>query len=151
MEELGLSKIVFFLGFIPNKDIPCLLRSTSIFVFPSLFPESFGMVNVEAMFMKLPIISFGVGGTPDFLIDGYNGDIVTDRSAKGLATAIDKLVLDETRRKLYGENGFKLAKKRFSQDLLLKRYIAMYELICAENGCYDDKNEIRNSRRDDEL
>ena len=22
----------------------------------------------------------------------------------------------------------------------------MYELICAENGCYDDKNEIRNSR-----
>ena len=151
VEELGLSKIVFFLGFIPNKDIPCLLRSTSIFVFPSLFPESFGMVNVEAMFMKLPIISFGVGGTPDFLIDGYNGDIVTDRSAKGLATAIDKLVLDETRRKVYGENGFKLAKKRFSQDLLLKRYIAMYELICAENGCYDDKNEIRNSRRDDEL
>ena len=95
------------------------------------------MVNVEAMFMKLPIVSFGVGGTSDFLIDGYNCDIVTDRSAKGLATAIDKLVLDQTRRNMYGENGFKLAKKRFSQDLLLKRYLAMYDMICSENRCFE--------------
>ena len=136
VESLGLSNIVFFFGFIPNDEIPCLLLNSSIFVFPSLFPESFGMVNIEAMFMKLPIVAFGVGGTPDFLIHGFNGEIVVDRSAKGLAAAIDKLVLDADLRRKYGMNGFNLAKQKFSQELLIKRYVAMYNIICQENDCF---------------
>ena len=137
VESLGLSNIVFFFGFIPNDEIPCLLLNTSIFVFPSLFPESFGMVNIEAMFMKLPIVAFGVGGTPDFLIHGFNGEIVVDRSAKGLAAAIDKLVLDADLRRKYGMNGFNLAKQKFSQELLINRYVAMYNIICQENDCFE--------------
>ena len=57
---------VRFTGFKEGRELRCYYRRMDVFVFPSLFPESFGMVNVEAMLYE---VGMCVGGW----VDGRSG------------------------------------------------------------------------------
>ena len=131
-----LDTVVFISGFVPNEKLPCILSKSSMVVFPSLFPESFGLVNVEAMFMRLPIIAFGVGGTQDFLLDKRNGEIIADRTAKGLALKMHKMVTNPQLRNQYGANGEELARAKYDSRKLLSRVVSMYEHMCLKFNCF---------------
>ena len=136
VESNLLDTVVFISGFVPNEKLPCILSKSSMVVFPSLFPESFGLVNVEAMFMRLPIIAFGVGGTQDFLLDKRNGEIIADRTAKGLALKMHKMVTNPQLRNQYGANGEELARAKYDSRKLLSRVVSMYEHMCLKFNCF---------------
>jgi len=67
VDELGLNRRVIFTGKIENAAR--LLLSFDTFVFSSL-EEAFGLVLLEAMIAKLPIISTNSGGIPEVLGNG---------------------------------------------------------------------------------
>ena len=47
------------------------LSRASVVVFPSIYPESFGIVGIEAMMRGRPVVGFDVGGVKDWLKNPY--------------------------------------------------------------------------------
>lgn len=54
-DNLGLCKVVTFLGYVQQKDLPNILRQHDFFVLPSTY-EPYGLAALEAMLCRLPII-----------------------------------------------------------------------------------------------
>ena len=65
-------------------------RAADLLVVPSLWPEPFGLVGLEAARHRLPVAAFAVGGIPDWLRPGVNGYLAPGDppTPGGLADAI---------------------------------------------------------------
>lgn len=63
------------------------LDRADLLLVPSLWPEPFGMVGVEAARHGVPSVAFAVGGIPEWLIDGATGTLVPQRPATAPAFA----------------------------------------------------------------
>lgn len=90
-------------------DISSEYQRASIFVLPSIY-ESLGLVLLEAMYFKLPIIAFyDCEGANELVLDNENGILVTPAASreKALATAMEKLIKNPKKRELFGNNGHK--------------------------------------------
>lgn len=78
-----------FCGKVPPGDIRRLFETASLLAVPSLWPEPFGLIGLEAASCGVPAVAFPIGGIPEWLKDGVNGRLA-DRhaSAASLADAI---------------------------------------------------------------
>lgn len=87
---------VEFTGWVDNERRADLMRQTDLIAVPSLWPEPFGMVGVEAACFGTPAVAFAVGGIPDWLIPGTSGELAAGNppTADGLAEAILRAVAD---------------------------------------------------------
>jgi glycogen synthase len=72
VEELGISKRVSFPGFISDEDRDRLYKVADCAVFPSLY-EPFGIVALEAMAAKTPVVVSEVGGLPEVVRHAETG------------------------------------------------------------------------------
>lgn len=83
--ELGLQDDVIFAGF--QEDIPGILSIMDVFVLPSLL-ESCPVALLEAMAMKVPVVTTDVGAAAELVIDGQTGYVVPPRNAQAIAEAV---------------------------------------------------------------
>jgi glycosyltransferase involved in cell wall biosynthesis len=82
-----------FHGWVAGDSRTALLRSVSVIAVPSLWPEPFGLVGLEAAVHGVPAVAFDVGGIGEWLRDGVNGRLVREvGSASGLGTAIFQML-----------------------------------------------------------
>ena len=80
---------VEFTGWVDRARLASVFQRAGVVVIPSLWPEPFGLVGLEAGAMGLPAIAFDVGGIREWLRPGENGLLVSPSSgAAGLAGAI---------------------------------------------------------------
>lgn len=93
--RLAIQQHIQFLPF--TKDVPQLLAAFDIFALPS-FSETFGIVVIEAMAMKKPVIATNAGGVREIIADGKTGLLVEPRNVHALASAILKLLDDDALR-----------------------------------------------------
>ncbi len=96
-------------------------RNATIFCTPSVWDEPFGMVNVEAMATKLPVVATKVGGIPEIFQDG-GGILVEPGSATQLADAIELLIVDPAKRHQLAEEGYNTFQKRYRWPEIHRRY-----------------------------
>jgi len=95
VEELDLAKEVFFLGHIPNEELPEFYSACDVFVLPSVDPlESFGIVQVEAMLCGCPVIATDIPGVRQVLEKTGMGILVKPENADDLEKAILSLLSD---------------------------------------------------------
>jgi len=83
---------------IPNVERSSLLelyRSSNVFVMPSIFGESFGIVLLEAMASGTPVVATNQGGISEVIKDGINGFIVEKYNLDELAEAILAILHDQ--------------------------------------------------------
>jgi len=92
--QLGLNDEIRFLGQIENNDISRHIGSAAILVVPSIGPELFGLVGVEAMSVGRPVIASRVGGIPEWLEDGKTGFLVDPGSSDQIAEKVIQLLSD---------------------------------------------------------
>lgn len=97
-------------------DVWCIWDLCDIAVVPSIEPEPFGMVAIEAMASGRPVIAAAHGGLTDIVVDGETGFLVQPRSASSLALAIKNLALDPELRREMGRKGQLRQRKVFSLD-----------------------------------
>jgi glycosyltransferase involved in cell wall biosynthesis len=85
-----------FTGWLEHPRLENMFRESDLLVVPSLWPEPFGLVGLEAGLYSLPVAAFAVGGIPEWLTDGVNGHLALDDppSVSGLARAIAKCLCD---------------------------------------------------------
>ena len=85
-----------FVGWMNGHELESLWAHHDLLVVPSLWPEPFGQVGIEAGSRGVPVAAFAVGGIPDWLTDGVNGHLAPGDppTAAGLAEAIIRCLRD---------------------------------------------------------
>lgn len=84
----------FMLGIVPPVDLDAYYAASDVFVLPSMFQETFGLVLLEAFSAGLPVIAFRSGGIPELVADRSNGIVVAQGDAEALYQSMRELMLD---------------------------------------------------------
>lgn len=81
-----------FRGWSSKPEVRDLLERSDVLVVPSVWPEPFGLVGLEAARLGVPAVAFDVGGITEWLKDGVNGVLAPadPPTARGLAEAIGR-------------------------------------------------------------
>lgn len=103
-EQAGLGPRVVLRGHLSFEELAAEYRSADIFCLPSR-QEGFGIVYLEAMAARLPIVAARVGATPEVVIDGETGLLVPPQDPDALARALDELTGNPTLRRRLGQAG----------------------------------------------
>jgi len=125
VRELGIGERVIFTGWVPEEDKPALYSGARALVFPSLY-EGFGLPPLEALACGTPVIASNRGSLPEIV--GEGGLLLEPDDVEGLATAMEKLLNDDT---LWGdlqEKGLAHA-ARFSWEKTARETLAVYQEI----------------------
>jgi glycosyltransferase involved in cell wall biosynthesis len=91
-----LGVVADFPGWIEGTRKLDLLRQSDLLAVPSLWPEPFGLVGIEAGSLGVPAVGYAVGGIPDWLIPGRTGELAPGDppTVEGLAEAIVRALVD---------------------------------------------------------
>jgi len=113
----GVEREVVFPGFL--DDVPGALRCMDVFVLPSVYPESFGLVLCEAMYMKKPVIATRSGGPEEIVEDGVTG-LLVDASPEAIARAVCTIYRNPELARALAEKGFAEVRERFTAARMTK-------------------------------
>lgn len=69
-----------------------------------------------------PIVSTNEGAVPDMVLDGKNGFICLRQDASCLATALERLIVDEALRNTMGEEGYRIYQEKFTLSCFEHRF-----------------------------
>ena len=100
--RLGILDRVHFLG--ERSDVPRLLAAADVYCQPNTGPEPFGIIFIEALFARLPVVTTSIGSAKE-IINGSGGLLVPPDDAYRLAGSLRKLILDSTFRAHLGAAG----------------------------------------------
>ncbi len=107
-------KNVTVIGKVPLESLPNYFNSASVFCMPTQL-EPFGIVFVESMLYRLPIVSNNIGALPDMIENEYNGFLLRNNVAD-YAQVLIRLLNDPELCERLGENGYQRAKDRYTWD-----------------------------------
>jgi len=124
IRELKLDQHLFFLGHI--KDMRYFMDAVDIFVLPSK-REPFGLVTLEAMARRKPVVAFATGGTPEIIEDGSTGVLFQDGDWEKMAEGIEQLISKPERREQIGTNAQIIVKKQFRLDTSMRQINTVIE------------------------
>ena len=117
---------VSFVGDVTAEHLAGHYRACSFVVFPSLIPEAFGLVGVEAMSFGKAVVAFDSGGVNEWLQDGVTGLLADHGQVEHLAKLIDRLIADRGLSSRLGENGRCRADQCFTLEHHLDRMQSIY-------------------------
>jgi glycosyltransferase involved in cell wall biosynthesis len=114
----------------PNDAVRAAMRRCLALVAPSVWPEPFGIVVIEAMEAGRPVVASAIGGIPEIARDGVEGILVPPEDAAALAEALERIVRNAEEREQLAQNALGRA-AAFSPDLIVPRFEAAYERLLA--------------------
>jgi len=120
---------VHFLGYMGDEkkeELEEFYYRADVFVAPSVWDEPLGLVILEAMATKTPVIATRKGGIPLAVKDGVNGFLVRPRSNRQLSQACNKLLEDANLRKKMGAAARETVEKKFIWKKIAQKYIRIY-------------------------
>ena len=129
MRRARLNGQVTFLGH--RDDVPEILASADLFVFPSLY-EGLGGALIEAMALGLPIVASDLPAIREVVDDGENALLVPPGSPSELALAITAALADPARRAAMGRHGRRIFEERFTLERSATRMLELFERVAAE-------------------
>ena len=105
-----------------------LYSSAKVFICPSIY-EPFGIINLEAMATKTPVVATKVGGILEVVVHNETGFLVEPANPKQIADAVGELLKNETLRKKFGESGRKRVEEFFSWEYIAFQTKKLYETL----------------------
>jgi glycosyltransferase involved in cell wall biosynthesis len=143
----GLERWVELTGPQSQAEIAAQLAHATVFVLPCTREADGGMDNLptvimEAMAAGLPVISTPLGGIPEMVEDGVNGELVREHDPAGIATALERLLDDPERARRLGDRGREIAREKFSIETNAKQLREIFATgIPARNSSREDKRD----------
>jgi glycosyltransferase involved in cell wall biosynthesis len=134
-EERGISDRIVFLGKLADQELLFHFHACSLFVLPSVAStEAFGIVQLEAMACRKPVISTDLPtGVPFVNQHEKTGLIVPPANAEALSVAINKLLDNEVLAQKYGEAARQRVQEEFTIGVMLKRVLALYKEVLSSH------------------
>jgi glycosyltransferase involved in cell wall biosynthesis len=124
--ELGVTERVHFLGRRPHEEMPGLLASGQVALFPSLM-EATSVAALEAMACGRPVVATRVGGLPE-IVDESVGALVPPADPEALARAAVAL-LQRPDLEALGTRARERVVRYWSNDRLVDRHLEIYEAL----------------------
>ena len=109
-------------GWLPFDKMPRLYNQADICVFPSIWPEPFGLVAVEAMAAGRPVIASNTGGLKQIVVNGETGFLVRPGDAGDLAEKIEILLDNSKLRNRMGQKARERAQEKYDWSNIIKKY-----------------------------
>jgi glycosyltransferase involved in cell wall biosynthesis len=125
VSRLGLTERVCFAGWCRTDAIRAHYEDALAVVIPSICPENFPTVALEALGVGRALVGTRVGGIPELITDGDNGLLVPPGDISSLATALDAVLGDVKRTKAWGAQSARMA-TNYSLDVFLDRLETHY-------------------------
>ncbi len=126
-KELGILDRVIFFG--NSNEIDQILSYSDLFLLPSE-TESFGLSALEAMAMKIPVISTNTGGIPELNIHDKTGFMSNVGDFEDMAKNTIALLSNEEKFQQFRINAYEQAKK-FDIESILPMYEQLYKEVIA--------------------
>jgi D-inositol-3-phosphate glycosyltransferase len=123
--ELGLDRVVSFVGAIEQRRLPLYYHAADVTVMPSTY-ESFGLVTVESLACGTPVVASRVGGLATILKDGENGLLVPWRHPRLFADKIRLILQDEALSRHLRRNGLVTA-RQYGWAAVAERTLDVYD------------------------
>ena len=120
---LGISDAILFAGV--RDDVSDLMAACDALVMSSRW-EGLGLVFLEAMRARRPVVATRVGGVPEVVIDGETGYLVDVGDPLALASRLVELFEDREKAKTMGERGRERFEHRFAADQMLGKISTLY-------------------------
>ncbi|HEX9240076.1 MAG TPA: glycosyltransferase family 4 protein [Candidatus Bathyarchaeia archaeon] len=118
-------------GFVDEKKLVSLYNSSDAFVLPSHY-EPFGMVALEAMASRVPVVVSDVGGLSEIVEDGITGVKVPAYNPSALAEGILRVLEDRELSEQLKENAYRAVQERYRWDMIAEKTIEAYRTRPAE-------------------
>jgi spore coat protein SA len=119
---------VEFSKYVSGQALAEEFRRATIFCCPSVGQEPFGMVNVEAMATRLPVVASAVGGIPEIFRFG-GGILVRPGSAQEIADAIESLLKSPAKREELAQTGYEVFKTHFRWPQIHSEYLKLIQKV----------------------
>jgi glycosyltransferase involved in cell wall biosynthesis len=127
---LGLECNFKFINGRPYSSMPELFSQSDVVLLPS-YSEGFGLVIIEAMAMRKPVIATGINDIPRIISHGHDGLIIPPHDPESLAHSV-KLLFDDSRmRHNLGRTGRKKVEKDYNQKIIFNRINEIYQTLVA--------------------
>lgn len=130
----GAGDRIRFHGWLPAAGTRERLCSSRVLAVPSLWPEPFGLVALEAAAAGRPVVASAVGGLRDTVEDGSNGRLVPAGDVRAMAEALAGYLRDPGLAHLHGERGRTRVVEKHSIADHLSLLGREYELAAAVSG-----------------
>ncbi len=98
-----------------------------VYVAPSTWKEPLGLVVLEAMAAKTPVISTRAGGVMSLIKDGYNGYLVHVRNSAEIADRVNTLLSNESLRNKMAERSYAMVVKRYTWGRIAEQFTTIYK------------------------
>jgi len=110
-----LEKNVEYVGIKKGKELAAEIQKSDVLVLAPLAAfESFGMVLIEAMACKVPVIGSSVGGIPEIIEDKVDGLLVKPDDVNSLLNALKLILFNPAQSEKLKENGYRKVKTEFT-------------------------------------
>lgn len=134
--------VIWIEEMVDNRTKIELYSHAGAFICPSIY-EPFGIINLEAMACGTAVVAAAVGGIKEVVVHGETGYLVAlqqmkespfealhpDQFAKDLATSVNALMKDPTKRIKMGQAGRRRAEEIFSWSAIAKQTLALYQTL----------------------
>jgi len=131
VRSMGLEHKVLFEGFLDEASLQKLQKVADVSVVPSLF-EPFGIVALEAMAAKSPVVASDTGGLSEIIQHDVTGVKVYPNNTDSLAWGITKVLLDDGYRQYLRENAYKRILERYDWARIAQETRGIYDSVLGE-------------------
>jgi glycosyltransferase involved in cell wall biosynthesis len=125
IHTLGIQSHVTLTG--ERTDIPEILGLLDIFTLPTFTHEGLPRSILEAMAMKLPVVTTDIRGCREAVVHGKTGLIVSPKNSEQLAEALRTLLVNPKLRKIYGEEGRQRVEAEYDEQFVFQRLVKFYQ------------------------
>lgn len=128
VRKLGLESMVRLAR--ASSDMPASMMLADVVVMPSIEPEPFGRVAIEAQAMGRPVVAFDHGGACESITDGVTGFLATPKDEASLAKKIQQaLDLGPRQRKKFAQTAREHIEESFTIETMCAKTIAIYQTL----------------------
>lgn len=138
--------IIWIERMVTKQEAIQLYSHARVFCCPSVY-EPFGIINLEAMACRVPVVASATGGIKEVVVDGGTGylvpfdqDTVTgfpvdpDKFSKDLASGINRLLADPDSCKRFGDAARRRAEENFGWGAVARQTIRLYEQLIQQRS-----------------
>jgi D-inositol-3-phosphate glycosyltransferase len=132
-ERLGVQDRLCLMGRVAHGQLPALMRSADVVAcIPSA--GSSGLVALEAMACRRPVLATTVGGLGDTVADGVTGVLVPSDRPERVAAALRGMLRDPFQLEALGQAGIDRARARYRWDRIARETVGVYEQVLVRAG-----------------